>query len=139
MKSHINVGIEGALAALERGENIWDVPVETIRSELLAAKEAGREFYAGSDCDNFDEFGKCAGHRNGTEPVVYGVRNRMVNRQEWLERDQIRVTCPECTMWCISNPKLEARAKEINPKIVFLCSQCIEEYQLKVEPLPQNL
>ena len=55
MKSHINVSIDGALAALERGENIWDVPVETIRAELQAAKAAGRTFYAGSDCDNFDD------------------------------------------------------------------------------------
>lgn len=139
MKSHINVSIDGAIAALGRGENIWDVPVETIRAELLAAKEAGRTFYAGSDCDNFDEFGKCAGHRNGTEPVVYGIRPMADANPDDFGDDAKRVDCPECQRGCIARPALEKRAKELQPKIVFLCAACISENGLKVEPLPQNL
>ena len=138
MKSHINVSIDGAIAALGRGENIWDVPVETIRAELLAAKEAGRTFYAGSDCDNFDEFGKCAGHRNGTEPVVYGIR-RMAQGDQTRSAGERDVHCTECARWCVANPALEERAKAIQPKIVFLCATCIKENELEVEPLPQDL
>ena len=133
MKIHLHSSIEGALQALENGHNDWGVPTSEIRAELFAAKDAGREFYSGSECDHFDESGKCLGHRNGTPSVVYGARPLAEN---WptLRPGEEKVVCTECQRECIARPELEKQARAVQPKIVFLCTRCLVENGLKVEP-----